>query len=100
MTALYLESRHLDIVKDILKKHLFKCKVFAFGSRVTGKHKPHSDLDLCIVGDTPLSFQKIAALKEGFSESSLPIRIDIVDWTSISPAFQKIIQTNQIEIKF
>ncbi len=98
MSQLFLEPKYLDIVKTLLKKHLFNRGVLAFGSRVSGKHKPHSDLDLCILGESPLDIQEITALKEDFSESDLPIRIDLVEWASISADFKKIIEKSSYPI--
>lgn len=100
MTSLHIEQTHLEIITAILKKNLGARQVIAFGSRVTGKHKSHSDLDLCIMGDKALTISQMAELKEDFSESNLPFRVDIVDWASLSSDFQKIIQKCFIEIVF
>ena len=98
MKQLILEPHHLKIVKAILEKNIPNQRVIIFGSRVTGKAKPHSDLDLCVIGEHPLSLKKLADLNEDFSESNLPIRVDIVDWTSISSSFQSIILNNYIDL--
>lgn len=90
----YLDEANITIVKDILKKHLPKRTVLAFGSRVKGNFKPQSDLDLCIIGENPLTFEELALLREAFSESDLPIRVDIVEWINITPEFQAIIKNN------
>ncbi len=55
MTKIHLEQTYIDIVKNILKKNISSRTVIAFGSRVTGKHKTHSDLDICVLGKTPLT---------------------------------------------
>jgi predicted nucleotidyltransferase len=99
MTKLHLEKAYLDIVKEILKKNISSKTVIAFGSRVTGKYKPHSDLDICVLGKTPLTLLELANLHEDFSESSLPFRVDIVDWSSISAEFQNIIKSNSMVIQ-
>lgn len=91
---IYLDEANITIVKDILKKLLPKRTVLAFGSRVKGNIKPQSDLDLCIMGEHPLTFENLALLKEAFSESDLPIRVDIVEWINITPEFQGIIKNN------
>lgn len=39
--------------------------------------KPHSDLDLAIVGE-PLALDKMFLLRDAFSKSDLPMRVDIV----------------------
>lgn len=94
---IHLEEKHLAIVRSILSNHLDAAvKVLVFGSRVTGKHKPFSDLDLCLKGHQTLSLETITALNDDFEDSDLPIRIDLVDWNSITPEFQKII-SNQCE---
>jgi predicted nucleotidyltransferase len=100
MTSLHLGQSHFEIIAGILKKNLGARQVIAFGSRVTGKHKPHSDLDLCIMGNEALTISQMAHLKEDFSESTLPFRVDIVDWASLSPDFQKIIKQSFIELVY
>ena len=64
----------------------------AFGSRVQGNAKPFSDLDLAVMGETPLDFRQLAALKDAFAESNLPFRVDVVDWAATSEAFRGIIE--------
>ncbi len=45
-------------------------------------------LDLAIVGDDKLDFDRLRLLKEAFEESDLPFRVDIIDWNDISPEFR------------
>lgn len=90
---IYLDDANLEIVKKILKKWTPDKKVLVFGSRVKGNIKPHSDLDLCIMNKEPLTFETLAYLKEAFSESDIPIRVDIVEWANITPAFQAVIKS-------
>ena len=65
--------------------------VWAFGSRVKGTTKPYSDLDLVIITNTPLNLQTHADLVDAFSESDLPWRVDLVDWSLTSEKFKQII---------
>jgi predicted nucleotidyltransferase len=87
-----LNPMHLKIVKDILQRNIPNHKVLAFGSRVTGKARQYSDLDICIIGANPLTLKELINLKEAFSESDLPIRVDIIDWSTTSEAFRQIIK--------
>jgi type I restriction enzyme S subunit len=96
--SLDVRSDHLKIVQDILNKHVPGWEVWAFGSRVTGKATETSDLDLAIIGDTPLDFETLAALRDAFSESRIPYKVDVVDWASISETFRKIITNRKIAI--
>ena len=86
-----LNDKDLFIVKEILHKYLPEYEVRAFGSRVNGNPKEFSDLDLAIITDKPIPFVTIAKLKNEFSESNLPFRVDVVDWTFIEDSFRKLI---------
>jgi len=88
---------HLGIIRAIMRRHVPKRKVWAFGSRVTWTAKTYSDLDLVILGDEPLDLGVLASLKEDFSESDLPWKVDVVDWASTSDSFRKIIKKNKVE---
>ena len=84
-----LQPSELVLVRDILRKHVPSAEVRVFGSRITGKTKNHSDLDLVIVGKTAVDSPVLSMLKTDFEESDLPFRVDILDWHSISERFQK-----------
>lgn len=86
-----LDVAYLATVKDILQREVPGCEVRVFGSRVSGKAKDFSDLDLAIVGDTPLSLERLGRLQDAFSRSDLPIMVDVVDWLVITPEFRRII---------
>lgn len=89
---LSLEPRHLKEVKNILEKFVPHHEVWAFGSRVTGKAKEYSDLDLTVISKKPLPLKTMSLMKEAFSESNLPFKVDLVDWSLISEEFQKVIE--------
>lgn len=90
-TSLDLSDEDLKIVNDIIKKYIPDKTVWAFGSRVTGKAKKFSDLDLVIVNVKELDFNLYVELKNAFDESDLPIKVDIVEWFHLSDSFKKII---------
>lgn len=79
--------------------HLPNCTVWAFGSRVNGNAKPTSDLDLAIDSpDGPLDLTIIGSVAEAFDESMLPMKVDVVDYRQISPAFRTIIDKQRLLI--
>ena len=86
-----LNPKHLKTIQYILAEYVPEYEVCAFGSRVKWTAKDYSDLDIAIVGSKPLSLRQKRRLTEAFEESNLPIRVDIVDWQSISEGFKKII---------
>ena len=90
-SSLDLSPHDQEELQRILQQHLSGYTVWAFGSRVTGSHKPYSDLDLVIVTEQPLSLEQLATLRELFDESDLTIRVDLVDWAAASESFRRII---------
>ncbi len=86
-----LDQKSLELVKKIMSKHLPGVTVKVFGSRVTGKAKRYSDLDLVIKGEEAIPMEMLNAIKFDFSDSDLPILVDIVDWHAITPEFRQAI---------
>ncbi|MRR36896.1 nucleotidyltransferase domain-containing protein [bacterium] len=87
-----LAPEYLDEVRRLLAAYLPDREVWAFGSRVSGKAKPFSDLDLVVMGDEPLDFRTLSALKDAFAESNLPFRVDVVEWATTDDTFRSIIR--------
>jgi len=87
-----IEEKYLAEIKRILGAQVPEFEVRAYGSRVNGSALKYSDLDLALVGDNSIDWRRIAALQNAFSESDLPIMIDVVDWRSLKPEFRKLIE--------
>ena len=87
------------IVQDILRRHLPHYSVWAFGSRVRHTHKPYSDLDLAVISDHPVDLSTLAELRDAFSESDLPWKVDVVDWASASDSFQQLIEACKVPLQ-
>ncbi len=93
-----MSATELTLVQSILNTWLPSREVRMFGSRARGKPKPYSDLDLVIMGDTPLPLSTLGQLRDAFANSDLPWRVDVVDWASTSPEFQSHIAEHSILI--
>ncbi len=78
----------LETVKSILSQHIPGCEVRAFGSRVNATAKDSSDLDLVIVGKGKIDWKVMGSLRAAFEESSLPFRVDCLDWNAIPENFR------------
>lgn len=87
------------IVLRILNEIVPDREVRAFGSRVTGKAKPFSDLDLAIMGDEPLPLETRAWLEDAFSESELPWKVDILDQALADILFNENVMLSSVQIK-
>lgn len=90
---------YLQIVLNILQKHVPQYEVWAFGSRAKWTAKEYSDLDLCIVSDKPLSFSVLGAMEDDFSDSDLPWKVDVVDWATTSASFRKVIEKDKVVVQ-
>ena len=84
-----LDSALLRKVQVILEEYAPICEIWAFGSRVRKGAKPFADLDLAIISPQRLSARQLAVLANAFEESDLPIKVDLLDWNSTNPDFQK-----------
>ncbi len=82
----------LEDIKETLARYVPNVEVRAFGSRVTGKAKKYSDLDLVLMTQSPLNAATMAFLENAFEESDLPIKVDVVEWATISDSFRRIIE--------
>ena len=96
---LQVSEQEWQQIQQILQHLLASYSVWAFGSRVHGQPKPYSDLDLAIISQQPLPLQLMAEVAEAFSESDLPWKVDLVDWSTTSPAFQHIIEAQKLVLQ-
>lgn len=81
-TQLILTAHELHAVQHVLRTYAPHHQPLAFGSRVqtnqSGKAcKKHSDLDIALAGPD-LALHDMFALRDAFSNSDLPFRVDVV----------------------
>ena len=95
-----ITKAEMELVLNILKRHIQNGYVVAFGSRYKGKVKSYSDLDLAIAkhDKSRFTWKEVADLKESFEESELNFRVDIVDYWSIGENFRAIIDCGHYKI--
>jgi len=92
-----LDENDIKIIEKILRENLNNCEIRVFGSRINGKAKKYSDLDLIIIASEKVEAKKLYKLMEEFEYSKLNIRVDIIDYNSVSDSFKKVIdQQNEL----
>lgn len=100
LPGLYMEPRHLSLLRDLLAQHVPYAEVLAYGSRVTGGAHECSDLDLAI--RNPQQPQQpsphIADLIKALQDSLLPILVDTHDWALLPEDFQRNIEKAHVVI--
>lgn len=85
---LNLEARHINLIDEILKP--YDVTICVYGSRVRGNSNQTSNLDMCVMEDIPES--DVRQIKESFSESNLPITVDLSLYSKFDYAFKEAIQ--------
>ncbi len=78
-----LTDRDIQTINDILHKYPEVLLVHIFGSRAKGTSKPGSDIDLSIMNRGTNS-NTLHKLKNDFEESSLPYKVDLVDFHTLT----------------
>jgi type I restriction enzyme S subunit len=94
-----LRPDQLATVRAILQAEVPECEVWAFGSRAKWTAKDSSDLDLALVTSARLPLSKLGRLREAFTDSYLPIKVDVVDIHRVSEEFRKIIETQKVVLQ-
>jgi len=92
-----LEPRHLAIVAAIIRDQLPGREVRAFGSRINGRASRFSDLDLVVMGG-PVGWAELGRVRDDFSESDLPFKVDLMAWDDLTPEFRKIIEADYVAV--
>lgn len=72
-----LERMDFISLRYILQKYPYI--FYAYGSRVKGRHRKFSDLDLCIM--EAISDDELEHLREDLEESDLSIKVDVKRWS-------------------
>lgn len=94
---IHLSNEELTLVRQILARHLAGFEIWAFGSRVHGRHlKPFSDLDLAVVGREEVPPERITAARMAFAESDLPFRVDLIEARHVDPGFRERIEREHL----
>jgi predicted nucleotidyltransferase len=87
---MFLDEPSLRTIRSILRRHVTSTiEVLAFGSRAHGRNlKPFSDLDLCLRDRAAVPSAVLEVLDADFRNSDLPIKVDVIDWHRVAPAFR------------
>jgi predicted nucleotidyltransferase len=99
-TQIHLPETYLRLVQAVLRQYVRGAEVWAYGSRVHGTHHEASDLDLVLrlPDAAPVPLHQLDALRDAFSDSNLPILVQVVDWARIPPSFRAEIEVGFVRI--
>ena len=91
----YLE-RYKKILLEIISEELPGCKVYLFGSRACGDYYSGSDIDLALDAGKPIDTTVIGKLLGDIEETTIPLKVDLVDLHSISGKFKEQVEKEMI----
>jgi predicted nucleotidyltransferase len=66
------------IVAPVVKRGAATLKLF--GSRARGDARRTSDIDIALVSAKPIPAAELATLREALEDSSVPFRVDLLDY--------------------
>jgi len=72
-------------------------RIFLFGSRARGDAAPFSDIDIALWAAAPLPRELLGRLRETLEESTVPVRVDLVDLRLADPAFRRAVLAHAVE---
>ena len=97
-TRLHLPARHLHTLRALLRQHVPRAEVWAYGSRVTGGAHEGSDLDLVLrdPDDPTRDVEGWGELQEALQASPLPMLVDVHLWSRLPEAFHRRIEAGYV----
>ena len=95
-----LPQRYRRILEGLLREHVPKAEVWAYGSRITGESHEGSDLDLVVRGPElkPLG-DGFFELLEAIEKSNIPILIQAHDWARLPESFHAEIERDYVVLQ-
>ena len=86
-----INIREKELIIEKIKTFFPHAKILVFGSRLSGKFRKFSDLDISLDDGNPLDLTNLSLLEEALTQSDLLYKVDIVDWNRITKDFQEIV---------
>ena len=94
------ESAREEVVR-ILSATAPGVEAWVYGSRIKGTAYETSDLDLVLraPGLEPVDVSVLASVRSAFSESNIPILVDVFDWALVPESFRQEMIANHIPLR-
>ncbi len=95
-----IQSIVLKVAMIVKREVDVKYRLFIFGSRVEDAHHPKADIDIGIFADQPIDPIKLANIREEIDRIPTLLKIDFVDFSSVSREFRQIAMKKTKDIDF
>lgn len=87
----FVEEARILVLRELPQD---KFAVFVFGSRAGINAAESSDLDIGILGNAPLTLELYCRIKSVLEDSTIPYKVDVVDFYTASQDFKNIALKN------
>ena len=87
-----LVQKATSIILTYLPRKAYR--MFLFGSRTRAHHHPYSDIDIGLDGTKRVVPSVMAQIVDALEESDLPVNVDVVDFSRVTPEFAQIARQN------
>jgi uncharacterized protein len=84
-----LKEKYKQELLDIIQKHVPCCTIYLFGSRALDQERVGSDIDIALDSGTCIDRDKLLAIEIDIDETSIPMKIDLVDFQKASDELKK-----------
>ena len=95
MSLIDLKPEHLLLIQKVLAEAK---DVRVFGSRVLGKAKEFSDVDICVLDHPAPGYEKLSEWKQKFDESDLPIVVDLSLYEDLADVIRTAVDWDGVRI--
>lgn len=96
MSNLELADKYVDFIKKTIFSVLPDVEIYIYGSRVQGKAREYSDVDIALKGN--IAFNDLLKIKALFEDSTFPYKVDVVDLNTLPEKFLNIIEKDLYKI--
>lgn len=81
----------MESIKELVLRALEgeDVSVALFGSHASGRSGISSDVDIAVIPHGRLDGRKLALLRAELEESNIPYKVDVVDFSLVSPVFRE-----------
>ena len=84
MSDFGLSPEHKSILVNVLSSFSEIDEGIVFGSRAMGNYKPGSDIDIVLKSAIKIPLEKIVQINSAIEQTTLPYKVDLIDFQSIN----------------
>lgn len=83
------DNQYDFILKNIVRPlEAQGAKVYCFGSRARGDHRPFSDLDIMVENDNVDFSTQVSNIRDAITDSNFPYKVDIVLFSEFADSYK------------